>query len=51
MTHNWPKDPEEHVWGPWMIHTGVKPGVRPVQYRSCIHPICNAVEYREAPKV
>lgn len=39
----WVPDTEGHVWGKWY------PQGRRQQYRSCVHPFCNAVEKREAP--
>lgn len=45
--HNWPSAPSEHVWGPWMTKRGLP---KAVQYRTCVHPLCNAVQEREAPK-
>lgn len=48
MNHQWPSDPEEHVWGPWMAKTGLP---KPTQYRTCVHPLCKAVEVREVPRV
>ena len=47
MSHAWPTDPGEHVFGPWMTKTGLPV---PTQYRQCIHPSCNHHETREAPK-
>lgn len=45
--HAWPTDPTEHVWSPWYIKDGLP---KPTQYRTCVHPRCNAVEEREAPR-
>lgn len=42
--HDWPTDPDEHVWGPWLTQT------RSTQYRVCVHPACKAFEEREAPR-
>lgn len=50
MIHNWPKDPEEHAWGPWFAKTGIKLGVKPTQYRQCIDPLCHAIQVRDAPR-
>lgn len=47
MDHNWPTDPDEHVWGPWLIKSGMPNAVR---YRMCVHPLCTAVETKEVPK-
>lgn len=44
MKHDWPEDPEQHVWGPWLNRT------RTTQYRKCVHPKCNAFETRETAK-
>jgi hypothetical protein len=43
MNHEWPTQ-EEHVWSKWMNAD------RKTKYRVCVHPKCNAVEYREASK-
>lgn len=44
--HLWPL-PGEHLWTNWQTATGLP---KATQYRSCIHPDCKAVEYREAPR-
>jgi hypothetical protein len=50
MRHDWPTDPDQHLWGPWQANTGIAPGRKPTQWRGCCHPDCKAVEYREAPR-
>jgi hypothetical protein len=47
MDHKWPKDREDHLWGPWYNKSGLP---KPEQYRTCVHPWCTATETREAPK-
>jgi hypothetical protein len=44
IDHDWPIDPDEHVWGKWMSKS------RTVEYRTCVHPACSAVETREAAR-
>lgn len=44
--HHWPS-PLEHSWSKWQAD---RPMPNPTQYRSCIHPLCTAVERRPAPK-
>jgi hypothetical protein len=44
--HAWPTDPRAHVWSPWYPNTGLP---KPTQYRTCVHPMCRAVEHQEAP--
>jgi hypothetical protein len=46
-----PEHPEwppqgEHLWGAWMNKTGLP---KPVQYRTCVHPACKAVDERKHP--
>ena len=41
--HQWPAE-GEHLFGKWY------PENRTTQYRSCVHPYCNKVEKRSAPK-
>lgn len=48
--HNWPTDPSEHVWGPWMAKTPIGKPQPATQYRMCVHPACGASETRETPK-
>ena len=45
--HEWPTEPQAHVWGRWLSKTGLP---KPTQYRQCVHPDCKAVETREAPR-
>lgn len=45
--HDYPSDPAEHLWGPWMNRTGPP---QPTQYRMCAHPACGGSETRETPK-
>lgn len=44
--HKWPVD-DSCLWSEWKSATGLP---NPTQYRNCIHPECNKVEYRDAPK-
>lgn len=43
MNHDWPTNPDEHLWGPWMTRS------RSTFYRICVHPHCRAFEEQEAP--
>lgn len=45
-SHKWPMA-DEHLFTEWRSGT-VHP--KPTQYRGCIHPKCNVVQYRDAPK-
>lgn len=45
--HDWPKNDEDHLWGPWYTDKGGK-GVAS-QYRVCVHPCCDAVDRRSYP--
>jgi hypothetical protein len=42
--HNWPADQDEHVWDRWWTQKGPP---NATEYRTCIHPDCNAIEYRD----
>lgn len=44
--HSWPGT-GEHYWNGWQTFKGLPFAT---QYRSCIHPDCNKVEHRDAPK-
>lgn len=46
MVHAWPPL-GEHLWGKWQNKTGLP---KATQYRTCVHPLCNEVQEREAPK-
>lgn len=48
MSHQWPSDPEAHLWGPWMSHTHTL--TERTQYRQCVHPGCKGFEIREVPR-
>lgn len=41
--HEWPTDPNEHLWTEWQAKTGLP---KATQWRACIHPKCKAVEER-----
>lgn len=41
----WPL-PGECLWGPWQTNT---PMPKATQYRTCCHPQCVEVQYRDAP--
>lgn len=45
--HNWPPNQEDHVFNKWQSAKGMP---NATQYRSCVHPQCSKVEYRDAPK-
>lgn len=44
--HSWPTY-DIHLYGPWMLERGLP---KPTQYRVCVHPDCNEIDRREAPK-
>lgn len=46
MDHAWPL-PGQHFWTKWQHKTGLPV---PTQYRTCIHPDCIEVQYRDTPK-
>lgn len=46
VDHEWPSDPAEHVWGPWMPR-GEAPGGNFLEYRRCVHPQCSQTQDRE----
>ena len=46
IDHQWPTDPQQHLWGPWHSEKGLP---RPTQYRICVHPLCHEVEHQVAP--
>lgn len=45
--HDWPTDPNEHVWGAWMTQRFAPP--HSTRYRTCVHPNCDAYESSETP--
>lgn len=45
--HPWPSS-FDHLWGPWQGQTGLP---KPTEYRTCVHPDCAAVEYKDTPIV
>lgn len=47
--HEWPID-GNHLWEKkWFLKTARDGAQKPLQYRSCVHPDCNATQEREAP--
>lgn len=46
LKHTWPAD-GACLFGPWMQKTGLP---KPTDYRNCVHPACNQVEYRDGAK-
>lgn len=46
INHAWPRD-GEHLFNSWQTYKGMP---NATQYRSCIHPDCQKVEHRDAPK-
>jgi hypothetical protein len=45
----WPDD-GQHLYGAWYADTPQQGKRRPTQYRQCVHPLCDHVERREAPR-
>jgi hypothetical protein len=43
VEHGWPA-PGEHFWTDWRNYNTI------TQYRTCIHPKCSKVDYRDTPK-
>jgi hypothetical protein len=45
--HSWP-DPDEHLWGDWMLNTSREGPTPATFYRVCLHPTCDGVEVKNA---